>query len=178
MPQPGFVPAADWGSTNRQVGELQRWAFERPGRGSGCLLRRAVDAAAATRRMQSRASWTLWNAYAARFIDAQGRVFDPKGDQHTTSEGRGLRAVLFAGRQRSRHFDRVLNWTQANLAGGRSGNPPAGVAVGQGQGRRVEDARSQLGLRCRCLDGLHAARGRPALEQSRSTRTWAGRCWR
>ena len=23
-------------------------------------------------------TWTLWDSYSARFIDAQGRVFDPK----------------------------------------------------------------------------------------------------
>ncbi len=39
--------------------------------------------------------WTLWNSYSARFIDAQGRVFDPQGDQHTTSEGQAY-ALFFA----------------------------------------------------------------------------------
>ena len=60
--------------------------------------------------------WTLWNAYEARFIDPQGRVFDPQGDQHTTSEGQAY-ALFFAlaGNDRAQ-FDRVLSWTQMNLA--------------------------------------------------------------
>jgi len=63
-------------------------------------------------------SWTLWNAYSARFVDAQGRVFDPKSDQHTTSEGQAY-AMFFALVAGDRaHFDRILGWTQANLAGG------------------------------------------------------------
>jgi endoglucanase len=62
--------------------------------------------------------WKLWDSYSTRFIDAQGRVFDPQGDQHTTSEGQAY-AMFFAlaGNDRA-HFDRVLNWTQQNLAGG------------------------------------------------------------
>lgn len=62
--------------------------------------------------------WPLWSAYQARFIDAQGRVFDPKGDQHTTSEGQAY-AMFFALANDDRAcFDRVFNWTQANLANG------------------------------------------------------------
>ena len=63
-------------------------------------------------------NWTLWDSYSSRFIDAQGRVFDPKGDQHTTSEGQAY-AMFFALADNDRaHFDRLLNWTQANLAQG------------------------------------------------------------
>jgi len=63
-------------------------------------------------------AWPLWNSYAARFIDVQGRVFDPTGDQHTTSEAEAY-ALFFAlaGNDRAR-FDLVLAWTQANLAQG------------------------------------------------------------
>jgi endoglucanase len=63
-------------------------------------------------------SWPLWNAYSARFIDAQGRVFDPKGDQHTTSEGQAYALFFSLVSNRRDTFDRVLNWTQANLAAG------------------------------------------------------------
>jgi endoglucanase len=63
-------------------------------------------------------TWTLWNSYSARFIDTQGRVFDARGDQHTTSEGQAY-AMFFALVDNDRGcFDRVLNWTQANLAQG------------------------------------------------------------
>ncbi len=62
--------------------------------------------------------WTLWDAYAARFIDSQGRVIDPQGGGRTTSEGQAY-AMFFALADNDRaSFDRVLTWTQANLAGG------------------------------------------------------------
>jgi len=60
--------------------------------------------------------WLLWNSYSARFIDGQGRVFDPQGDAHTTSEGQAY-AMFFALVDNDRaNFDRELTWTQANLA--------------------------------------------------------------
>ena len=62
--------------------------------------------------------WKLWSSYSARFIDAQGRVYDPQGDQHTTSEGQAY-AMFFSLVANDRpSFDRVFSWTQANLAGG------------------------------------------------------------
>ncbi len=62
--------------------------------------------------------WTLWKAYEARFIDPQGRVFDPRGDQHSTSEGQAY-ALFFALADNDRaEFDRVLSWTQMNMAKG------------------------------------------------------------
>jgi len=68
-----------------------------------------------------RGPWTLWNAYATRFIDEQGRVIDPQGGNRTTSEGQSY-ALFFslADNDRAR-FDQVLKWTQANLAGGNLG---------------------------------------------------------
>ncbi len=68
--------------------------------------------------------WQLWHAYSARFIDsesgrvANGPVSDPTGDQHTTSEGQAY-ALFFALVANDRPtFDRVLSWTQTNLAAG------------------------------------------------------------
>jgi endoglucanase len=62
--------------------------------------------------------WKLWQSYHARFVDAQGRVFDPNGDQHTTSEGESY-ALFFSLAANDRPcFDRVLNWTRANLSAG------------------------------------------------------------
>jgi endoglucanase len=62
--------------------------------------------------------WTLWDSYAARFIDGQGRVIDPQGDARSTSEGQAY-ALFFALADNDRAtFDRVLTWTQANLANG------------------------------------------------------------
>jgi endoglucanase len=62
--------------------------------------------------------WQLWDAYSARFIDAQGRVIDPQGDGRTTSEGQAY-ALFFALVDNDRaSFDRVLSWTRDNLAQG------------------------------------------------------------
>jgi endoglucanase len=62
--------------------------------------------------------WLLWNAYSTRFIDAQGRVIDPQGEGRTTSEGQAY-ALFFALADNDRAcFDRLLTWTQANLANG------------------------------------------------------------
>jgi endoglucanase len=63
--------------------------------------------------------WQLWNAYAARFIDPEsGRVFDPNGDRHTTSEGQAY-ALFFSLADNDRAtFNRTLGWTENNLAGG------------------------------------------------------------
>ncbi len=63
--------------------------------------------------------WQLWGAYSSRFIDAQsGRVSDPNGDQHTTSEGQAY-ALFFSLADNDRlTFNRILTWTQNNLAGG------------------------------------------------------------
>ena len=56
-----------------------------------------------------------WNAYTARFIQADGRVIDWPGGQVTTSEGQAY-AMLRAAWMRDRPtFDRVLGWAQANL---------------------------------------------------------------
>jgi endoglucanase len=62
--------------------------------------------------------WAMWDSYAARFVDGQGRVIDPQGDSRTTSEGQSY-ALFFALVDNDRpRFDRVLAWTQANLAQG------------------------------------------------------------
>ncbi len=109
--------------------------------------------------------WQLWHSYSARFIDPQnGRVFDPNGDQHTTSEGQAY-ALFFAlaGNDRAT-FDRCSRLDPDQSGRRRSCHPSSRVALGKGQGRRVEGSRRQLGLRRRCLDCLHAHRGRPSLE--------------
>jgi endoglucanase len=62
--------------------------------------------------------WTLWDSYSERFIDAQGRVIDPQGGARSTSEGQAY-AMFFALADNDRQtFDRVLTWTQTNLAHG------------------------------------------------------------
>jgi endoglucanase len=60
----------------------------------------------------------LWQAYAGRFITADGRVLDPQSGDRTTSEGQSY-ALFFAlvNNDRAR-FDKLLAWTSSNLASG------------------------------------------------------------
>ena len=62
--------------------------------------------------------WPLWNSYASRMVDGQGRVVDHMAGDRTTSEGQAY-ALFFAlvADDRAR-FEKLLNWTEANLAGG------------------------------------------------------------
>ncbi len=62
--------------------------------------------------------WPFWDRYAQQIIDGQGRVVDHAGGDRTTSEGQAY-ALFFALVANDRdHFDKLLNWTEANLAGG------------------------------------------------------------
>ena len=66
--------------------------------------------------------WPLWEAYTKRFVDGQGRVIDrsaPGAQQdRTTSEGQAY-AMFFALVDNDKpHFEQLLGWTEANLAGG------------------------------------------------------------
>jgi len=77
----------------------------------------AALAAAASARTDACGAWPLWQAYAERFIQADGRVVDFHA-AHSTSEGQayGLFFALVANdRQR---FAALLKWTEDNLAGG------------------------------------------------------------
>jgi endoglucanase len=62
--------------------------------------------------------WVFWYRYSVRFIDVQGRVIDPQGGGRSTSEGQAY-AMFFALADNDRStFDRVLKWTENNLAEG------------------------------------------------------------
>jgi endoglucanase len=62
--------------------------------------------------------WTLWNAYASHFIDAQGRVVDPQGGGRTTSEGQSYALFFALVNNDQARFEQLLKWTQANLGQG------------------------------------------------------------
>ena len=62
--------------------------------------------------------WPAWEAFANGYVQSDGRVIDVTADARSTSEGQayGLFFALVANdRQR---FDRILRWTEDNLAGG------------------------------------------------------------
>jgi endoglucanase len=56
-----------------------------------------------------------WSAYAARFIQADGRVIDFQGGQGSTSEGQAYALLRAAWMKDRPAFDRVLGWARANL---------------------------------------------------------------
>lgn len=80
---------------------------------------------------QGAVHWPLWEGYASFCIDDQGRVIDRQGGDRTTSEGQsyGLFFALVAN-DRAR-FDRLLNWTTNNLAGGDLGTKLPGWLWGK-----------------------------------------------
>ena len=62
--------------------------------------------------------WPLWRHYADGFIQKDGRTIDHASADATTSEGQAY-SLFFALVDGDRAtFDRVLAWTQNNLAGG------------------------------------------------------------
>jgi endoglucanase len=62
--------------------------------------------------------WPLWEAYTQHFIDNQGRVIDHTTNDRSTSEGQAY-ALFFALVDNDRaHFDKILQWTETNMAGG------------------------------------------------------------
>ncbi len=64
-------------------------------------------------------TWPAWESYRQHLISADGRVIDRSSAQQiTTSEGQsyGLFFALVANDRES--FERLLNWTRDNLAGG------------------------------------------------------------
>ena len=63
-------------------------------------------------------SWPLWESYNRYIVDDQGRVIDHSAQDHTTSEGQAY-AMFFALVVNDRiRFDKLLSWTEINLAGG------------------------------------------------------------
>ncbi len=62
--------------------------------------------------------WPLWERYTARFLEGSGRVIDRSSGDRTTSEGQAY-AMFFALVVNDRKtFDKLLRWTEDNLAGG------------------------------------------------------------
>lgn len=63
-------------------------------------------------------SWPLWSAYTAAFLDPSGRIVDHQSNDRTTSEGQSY-ALFFSLVANDRaDFDKILDWTQNNLAQG------------------------------------------------------------
>lgn len=72
----------------------------------------------ACQMMPAEAGWPLWRNYSAYFLDADGRILDRDAGNRTTSEGQSY-ALFFALVANDRpRFDRILSWTERNLAQG------------------------------------------------------------
>ena len=71
-------------------------------------------------------SWPLWGRYVETFVAADGRVIDRSANDRTTSEGQAY-ALFFSLVANDRAlFERLLTWTERNLARGDLGtNLPA-----------------------------------------------------
>lgn len=90
-------------------------------------------------------AWPLWQTYAMRFVQPDGRVLESSlENNHSTSEGQSY-AMLFAliGNDQPR-FDALWRWTSANLAGDDIATRLPGWLWGQGtDGQwRLQDANS------------------------------------
>nr|WP_225922981.1 cellulose synthase complex periplasmic endoglucanase BcsZ [Pseudomonas farris] len=90
-------------------------------------------------------AWPLWQTYATRFVQADGRVLESSlENNHSTSEGQSY-GMLFAliGNDQPR-FDKLWRWTSANLAGSATATRLPGWLWGQGtDGQwRLQDANS------------------------------------
>jgi endoglucanase len=78
----------------------------------------ALCAIAGLQGCKAEQPWPLWQKYTDAFMDANGRILDRAEGDRTTSEGQAY-AMFFAlvVNDRSR-FDKLLHWTEDNLAGG------------------------------------------------------------
>lgn len=90
-------------------------------------------------------AWPLWQTYATRFVQDDGRVLESSlKNNHSTSEGQSY-GMLFAliGNDQPR-FDTLWRWTSANLAGADIATRLPGWLWGQGtDGQwRLQDANS------------------------------------
>jgi endoglucanase len=91
------------------------------------------------------ADWPLWQTYAARYVQNDGRLLESSVEpNHSTSEGQSY-AMVFAliGNDRER-FDALWKWTAANMAGADVSHRLPGWLWGQGKDGKwqLQDANS------------------------------------
>jgi endoglucanase len=93
-----------------------RTASKRMRATAAIVLAIAIGAAGAAAAGGAATAWPDWDRFAARFMQADGRVIDLTFDGKSTSEGQSY-ALFFAlvANDRAR-FDTLLEWTSNNLA--------------------------------------------------------------
>lgn len=62
--------------------------------------------------------WPGWQSFADAFVQDDGRVIDWTADARTVSEGQGYALFFALVANDQPRFERILQWTQANLAQG------------------------------------------------------------
>lgn len=62
--------------------------------------------------------WPLWDSYTRDAVDGQGRVVDHSAQDRTTSEGQAYGMFFSLVANDRGHFEKLLHWTEANLADG------------------------------------------------------------
>lgn len=65
-----------------------------------------------------RPEWPLWDAYANRFLDQQGRVIDHNAGDRTTTEGEAYAMFFALVANDQPRFDKLVEWTENNMAQG------------------------------------------------------------
>jgi endoglucanase len=84
--------------------------------------------------------WPLWENYARRFVSSEGRVVDYDDKGRTTSEGQSYSLFFALVANDRERFEKVLGWTDANLAQGDLGpRLPAWLWGKSSDGWRVQD---------------------------------------
>lgn len=71
---------------------------------------------------QSCESWSYWESYKARFIQPDGRVVEYSAGNRTTSEAQSYALFFALVANDKESFDRILHWTNDNLAQGSLGS--------------------------------------------------------
>jgi endoglucanase len=112
---------------------------------AGALATLSLAPAMADQAVCKSVDWPLWQTYATRFVQNDGRMLESSVEaNHSTSEGQSY-GMLFAliGNDRER-FDALWKWTAANMAGADIGNRLPGWLWGQGQDGKwqLQDANS------------------------------------
>ena len=112
---------------------------------AGTLVTLSLAPAMADEAACKNADWPLWQTYATRFVQNDGRLLESSVEaNHSTSEGQSY-GMLFAliGNDRER-FDALWKWTAANMAGADVGNRLPGWLWGQGKDGKwqLQDANS------------------------------------
>ena len=62
--------------------------------------------------------WSLWESYAAKYLDGQGRVIDHAAGDRTTTEGESYAMFFALVANDPNRFGKLVDWTEANLAQG------------------------------------------------------------